>query len=982
MSDGFVYYVIVAYSKIKWTGLPIMKKILYVDDEPLLLTLVRKFMEKKGFLVDTAESAVSALELMEADSYDAVISDYQMPGMSGIEFLRAIRDSGDQTPFIIFTGRGREEVVIQAFDNGADFYIQKGGDPNAQFVELTHKINQAITLRHTEEALRDSEEKYRLLVEKANEAILIAQDLRVKFANLRFSSLLSIPMDYLIGKPISEIVYPDDHELVLSRYDQRIAGEDVPEKYEFRIVDSSGNIHWVKIHATKIVWEKKPALLILLDDITPRKAAQEELSISNRKLEELNEELKIHFKAIAERNDELQGAYEQLKAAEDELRRNYVELEEKECLLRESEEKFRRIVENADGGIWEMDALERTTFVNNKMAEMMGYTSGEMIGRELISFIPPEELKDHRGLIERRRTGVSAHYVRRFMRKDGIFRWMKVRATPLMDKEGNFSGSFAMVSDITEQKIAEDALKESWQRMMDIIDFLPDATMVIDTDGKVIAWNRAMEEMTWVKASDIVGRGDYEYALPFYKERRPLLANLVLDYDPDVASKYPFVKREGNRLVSEITIPHFNEGKGADMWFISTPLYDSEGNITGAIESIRDISDKKKSEEALLKKNEELGSAYEQLAAMDEEIRGGFEELEKSHVILEESEERYRDLIENAPVGIFTGTSGGRFLSINKAGAKILGFSSSEEVTDAFTGMESSFKCDKDQGHLLRNILRAKGFVEDFALEFTTPGGSKRHWINVSARVSKRDDDGSFIVQGFFTDISDLSGFSDALEKANQELKLLTRITRHDILNNVMAAYCYIELLKEPDDPDRDNYITIIHEILQKIQKQIEFTKKFENIGSRPPEWQSLQGILERIAGSSPVPVRMNGCGVELFADPVLMKVFDNLLDNTFRHGGEDITGIEVSCKRSEDGGFMVVFEDDGPGIPVTDKELIFDRGFGKNTGLGLFLVKEILGISGITIRECGIPGEGARFEILVPEGKYRIPSNLTERDL
>jgi len=954
-----------------------MIKILYVDDEPLLLNLARLFIEKKGdFSVDTAASAAEALGLLESNNYDAIISDYQMPEMDGIEFLRTVRGTGDTTPFIIFTGKGREEVVIQAFESGADFYIQKGGDPNSQFVELLHKVKQAIALRQAESALIESQEKYRLLVEKANEAILIAQDLRVKFANPRFSSLLSIPMNELIGKPISEIVHPDDHEIVLGRYERRISGEpDVPEKYEFRIVDSSDNIHWVKIHATRILWEEKPALLILLDEITARKEAEEELHASNKKLEEINEELKIHLKTIAERNDELQGAYEQLQAVEEELRHNYDELEQKECLLRESEEKFRRIVENAEEGIWEMDALERTTFVNNKMAEMLGYTTGEMIGRELISFIPAEELEDHRNLIERRKTGVSDHYVRRFIRKDGESLWMKVKATPLMDKGGNFNGSFAMVSDITKQKLAEDALKESRQRLMDIIDFLPDATFVIDTEGKVIAWNRAIEEMTGVNSEDMIGKGDYEYSLPFYRERRPLLANLVLDYDPVAASKYPFVKSKGNKLISEITIPHFNEGKGAQMWFISTPLYDPEGKITGAIESIRDITDKKKSEEALMKKNEELGSTYEQLAAMDEEIRGSFEELEKSHRILEDNEDKCRDLIENAPIGIFTGTSEGQFLTINEAGAWILGFSSPEEVPDAFTCLKNSFNCDPDRSRLLREILREKGHVEDFTLEFTTPDGSKRQRINMNARVSRRNKDGSFIVQGFFTDISDLTGTRDALENANQQLKLLTRITRHDILNSVMAAYCYIELLKEPDDPDRDQYIITIHEILQKIQKQIEFTREFENIGSKPSEWQSLPDILHKIADLSPVPITMSDCNVELFADPVLIKVFDNLLDNTYRHGGGNLTGIEVSCKNSEEGEYVVVWEDDGEGIPEEDKSLIFERGFGKNTGLGLFLVKEILAISGITIRECGIPGEGARFEMVVPEGKYRIIS-------
>jgi CheY-like chemotaxis protein len=133
-----------------------MFSILYVDDEPMLLELARLFLEKTGdFCVDTVTSATEALDILSKTSYDCIISDYQMPAMDGIVFLKTFRSKGNVEPFIIFTGKGREEVVIEALNNGADFYLQKGGDPKSQFVELAHKVRQAIQIRIAQKTMQD-----------------------------------------------------------------------------------------------------------------------------------------------------------------------------------------------------------------------------------------------------------------------------------------------------------------------------------------------------------------------------------------------------------------------------------------------------------------------------------------------------------------------------------------------------------------------------------------------------------------------------------------------------------------------------------------------------------------------------------------------------------------------------------------------------------------------------------------------------------
>jgi CheY-like chemotaxis protein len=132
--------------------------ILFVDDEPALLDVGKIFLEEnEGYSVQCALSGKDAIDLMAAGKYDAIVADYQMPGMDGITLLKKVREANKTLPYILFTGRGREEVAIEAINEGADFYLQKGGSARAQYAELAHKIRVAVERRVAEAAFKESE---------------------------------------------------------------------------------------------------------------------------------------------------------------------------------------------------------------------------------------------------------------------------------------------------------------------------------------------------------------------------------------------------------------------------------------------------------------------------------------------------------------------------------------------------------------------------------------------------------------------------------------------------------------------------------------------------------------------------------------------------------------------------------------------------------------------------------------------------------
>ena len=226
-------------------------------------------------------------------------------------------------------------------------------------------------------------------------------------------------------------------------------------------------------------------------------------------------------------------------------------------------------------------------------------------------------------------------------------------------------------------------------------------------------------------------------------------------------------------------------------------------------------------------------------------------------------------------------------------------------------------------------------------------------------------------IVGVTRDISQRIKVEEALRIANRQLSLLSGITRHDILNMISVIYASLMCMEmDCKDPAMIHYLKIMESTTKDIQGKIEFTRVYEELGTHVPQWLNLDGIMSQMRVPDGVTLIKNLQNYEIYADPMFSKVFSNLLDNSMRHG-ERVTDIHVSCVEAGKVLF-IVWEDNGIGIPEDEKEKIFDRDFGKNTGLGMFLVREILALTGLSIRESGVSGRGARFEIVVPFSMFR----------
>ena len=761
-------------------------QLLYVDDEPALLELTRLFLERSGdFSVDTTVSAQEAINRVQDRHYDLIISDYQMPEMNGIQFLQQIREKGNKIPFIIFTGKGREEVVIEAINAGADSYIQKGGNPKAQFAELAQKIRQITRRTRAERALTEADARYRAIFQNMSDIIrILDHDGRIAFDSPSTSRILGYPPGALVGKNPLDYIHPDDLERIRSDLTDVYKKKNPGSPSEFRIRKADGGYIWVESVADNLIGvEGVDGVVVTTRLITERKKGEEELR---------------------GKHEELHAAFEQLTATEEELRLNYNELAKSERRLAETERKVR--------------ASE--AFLNCVITDV--------------------------------REGITA----------------------------------------------------------------------LDTNLRYILWNPYMEELTGIPAAYVMGKH---------------LAELFPAFnDPETLGQLEHAL--AGKMVETRDIPLDLHIKKKRIWvrYIGAPLYDPDGTVKGVIGVVQDITARKEAELSLLATTEKL----------------------------RESEEKYRNVFEakNNPLLLVDAETQG-ILELNEAALALYGYTR-EEMTK-----------------MVLPDLSAEPEKTKIILDQKIPRVSLRYHRKKDGMVFPAD-----ITLAYFTlkgrsvlilSVRDLTGvqqIGDALRIANVKLSLLIGVTRHDVLNSLTALLGYNEILRERETDDSTLQMLEKQEkALLTVRNQIEFTRTYDDLGVKAPAWQHIGNTAARAYAQfiNTISFACETGDLEIYADPMLEKVFYNLFDNAFRYG-EGVTKIRLYGDM--DGTDLIIFfEDDGVGVPENEKTRIFSRGVGKNTGLGLFLTREILAITRIAIQETGEYRKGARFSIRVPRGAYRI---------
>ena len=336
---------------------------------------------------------------------------------------------------------------------------------------------------------------------------------------------------------------------------------------------------------------------------------------------------------------------------------------------------------------------------------------------------------------------------------------------------------------------------------------------------------------------------------------------------------------------------------------------------------------------------------------------------------LKKSEEELKAIIDSAKDVIFVKDCDGVYLTVNAGMAKLFGVTKEQMVG----------KCDRDffPEHMAKDIeaqdrLVLQGVERDEEVLRTVNGVD---YVFSLVKAPLRIDGEVVGVCGIGRDVTERKRVEKALQDANQSLNMLNSITRHDVLNQLMVIRGYSDLLRGAEQDEKHlQYINKIEKAARAIRSQIQFTKDFQKLGSSEPRWQDVQELVDQAVSTLEIgdmDISVDLMGLEVFADPMLEKVFYNLVDNTLRHGGK-VHSIKVTCEK-EGSGLRLRYEDDGVGIKPEDKQRIFDRGFGHNTGFGLFMLTAILRVTGISAEENGEFGNGARFDLHLPSGSFRF---------
>jgi PAS domain S-box-containing protein len=607
-----------------------------------------------------------------------------------------------------------------------------------------------------------------------------------------------------------------------------------------------------------------------------------------------------------------------------------------------AEEKIRRlqqfqesVIGNASVWITVLDTRGNILLWNEAAEAISGYPASEVLGGNTvwIRLFPDRDYREKvTAAIMRiiRQDQYLENFETEIRCRDGLKKIIVWNTRGLKNVEGDITRYLVIGKEITAQKLAEEEARRSSELYREFFITSMDCIFITSPDGQWIDFNESALELFGYDSREELVRVPIAQLYCNPEDR-----TAILDYirREGYAREYPVQMRRRNGEIIETLIT-------------TMPLRNADGSVRVYVGTIHDITRRKQVEDALMM-----------------------------------SEQKFRDIFNNTTDGILIheirddGTPG-KFTDANDVVCRMLGYTREEMLTKTPPDITTDYhNPPREETYETQRVTGGARFETEHRRKDGTilPVEVNTHVVTIL---------GKKVILAVVRDITERKRAEEALQIAGKKISMLSSITRHDIRNQLMALGAYIALLKESvKDPELLTYIGKEDKIAEAIGRQIDFTKFYQDIGVNAPTWQE---ILELIQSAKTPLQELKGVevtstipAVQIYADALIEKVFFNLMENSLRHG-EHVTKISLSF-RETDKGAIIMYEDNGVGISKEDKTHLFQKGFGKNTGLGMFLSKEILAITGITIRETGEPGKGVRFEITVPKGMYRFPAGNQE---
>jgi PAS domain S-box-containing protein len=889
-------------------------RVLVVDDETTLLEIAREFLEQvPGFTVDVELSPIRALEVLSSGTYDAVVSDYQMPGLDGVQFLKHLRSQGNDIPFILLTGKGREEVAMEALNNGADYYLQKGVQVIPLFAELTNMVRRSVENKRNGRAIKESEVKYRRLFDSNRDAVLVwklNEEGNLLDVNEKACTLLNYSHEELFAMDKAKLFAPESVGLIDLAKDLLVG--DGEATVELILVSKNG--------------ERIPS----------------SVTINTIEIEGVGHAISI----VRDLRDKHRSDKE----------------------AKEREARFRAIFENSATGIALEDSERRILECNPALARTFHRKCEDLRGMIAYELMDQERVRDDQAEFARLMNGELDQYSKEnlYRDKDGAPIWANVHFSRIQDNGRKLA--LAMVEDVTKRRQAENIQSSLYQ--------ISQAT--VSSPNLDALFSRIHEILSGLMPAKnffigLVAEDNESMTFPYFVDEKDPNPGRVCR----CRTTSNYVIRTGRPLFmdNDLWAKLIAEGEIVPSGTLPIHWMGAPLNVGGKAIGVMVVQSytgtvrySKLDLDILMFVSDHVALAID---------------LKRSEEALRESQRKLSTLMGNLPGMAYRCQNDKDWTMdfISEGCRSLTGYSPQDIIGNNLVSYQDLIH-PEDRKLVMDAVGNGIKTQSQFHVEYRmiARDGTVRWLWEQGCPVY--DETGKLVsVEGFIIDVTMRKRAQENVGLANRKLTLLGDLTRHDVLNRVTMLSGYLELInKNEKDEKVRRYAEKAMLAAHSIGEQMEFIREYQGVGIGEPEWfdmDQLVGLTVSKTDLGGIGITHELGGLSVYADPMIEKVFCNLMENSVKHG-VTASHITITYLKGNDS-VEIYYKDDGTGISSDTKAQLFERSYKHRLGHGMNFIQEVLRITGMEIDEIGLPGKGVLFRIKIPTGCYRIKEELSK---